>query len=897
MKKVFCVISHTHWDREWYASFEVFRIKLADLIDNLLEILEREDNFRFHLDAQTIVLEDYLVIKPQNADKLKKYIAQGRVLVGPWYVQNDFYLTSGEATVRNFIIGHQIAEEFGQCTMVGYAPDQFGIISQFPQILQKFGMDTCLFGRGFNFDELREAEFIWKGEDGSQVLAVHMPFWYNNAQRFSKDIDKAMKMVKLNRERLQITSTTPYYLMMNGVDHLEAQEDLMPILMEINKRLPEGESIIQTTMPEYMENVKASVNDLNEYIGEMRNGNEYNILAGTLSSRVYLKQWNTRCQALLEHRLEPLYSLLQMVGIQEYPKDFLAYLWKVLLQNHAHDSICGCSVDRVHEHMVDRFKRVEEAGEELLIRGMEFLTSYIDREQLSDHQYIIGLCNTGQRQRSGVEEVILDFLEEEAPEEFCINDSLGNEVPYVILEKRNKMKSVLSPINLPGVVSVVSYRVKMWVDKVPGLGYKTYFVTPGKKGKLLAQKSSSIISAMENEYLKVEIQSNGSINLLEKESGKWYHNLLMLEDREDTGDSYIYRNNPKCAPILSTSVEANIIKVEENDLNSIRLVSYELPLPMAYCFEAGKRSSEVIGVPIDITLVLKKGSRQLDVSIDVHNKVKDHRLRILFPTGIDTDITMAGSPFDVVARDKTLISKGIIKVAEQPNTNFVNVDGQGYGIAVLNEGLYEYEHLRDSENTIALTLLRGNGFISSDETGLPMEDRWLVPDNQCLGVHTLNISIYPHKGNYLEGEVPQKAQDFLNPLLVYCQPVDTRKFTGGRPFVQDSDVAEIFFRDKKYPDIKLPRSLQVVSIKGKDVVLSCVKQKEKGDSLILRLFNPSSASSSFSITLFQPYHKAFMVNLNEEKQQEVRLTDQRTINLLMAPKEIITLELVPFSRG
>jgi hypothetical protein len=250
-----------------------------------------------------------------------------------------------------------------------------------------------------------------------------------------------------------------------------------------------------------------------------------------------------------------------------------------------------------------------------------------------------------------------------------------------------------------------------------------------------------------------------------------------------------------------------------------------------------------------------------------------------------------GSDSIVRALFQALAPKGITY------TNFVNVDGQGYGIAVLNEGLYEYEHLRDSENTIALTLLRGNGFISSDETGLPMEDRWLVPDNQCLGVHTLNISIYPHKGNYLEGEVPQKAQDFLNPLLVYCQPVDTRKFTGGRPFVQDSDVAEIFFRDKKYPDIKLPRSLQVVSIKGKDVVLSCVKQKEKGDSLILRLFNPSSASSSFSITLFQPYHKAFMVNLNEEKQQEVRLTDQRTINLLMAPKEIITLELVPFSRG
>jgi len=844
------------------------------------------------MDAQTIVLEDYLRIKPQNAEKLKEYITTGRILVGPWYVQNDFNLTSGEATVRNFLIGREIAEQFGKCTMVGYAPDQFGLISQFPQILKKFGIDNCLFGRGFNFDELRKAEFIWDGEDGSEVLAVHMPFWYNNAQRFSNDIEKSMKMVELNNKHLQMTSTTSYYLMMNGVDHLEAQENLMPILREINKRLPEGEAIVQYTMPEYMENLNASVKGLDRYTGEMRNGPEYNILTGTLSSRVYLKQWNTRCQTLLEQRLEPLYSLLQMMGIKEYPSDFLTYLWKTLLQNHAHDSICGCSVDRVHEHMVDRFKRVEEAGEELLSRGMEFLSSYIDREELSDNQYIITICNTGQKERSGVEEITLDFLQEEASDEFCITDSAGNVVPHVILEKRNKMKSILSPINLPGVVSVVSYRIRIWVDKVAGLGYQTYIVTPGRKGNVLEEKASNTVPEMENEYLKVEIKPNGSINLLKKESGKWYHNLLILEDREDTGDSYIYRNNSECVPILSSYVEANIVKIEENDLNSIYRVSYELPLPIAYCLDEGKRNDETVCMSIDVTLTLKKGSRQLDVSIEVDNKVKDHRLRVLFPTGIDSDISLAGSPFDVIARDRTLFSKGKIKVAEQPNTNFVNIDGNGDGIAILNEGLYEYEYLNDIEKTIALTLLRGNGFISSDQTGLPMDERWMVPGNQCLGVHTLNLAIYPHNGDYLDGQVAQKAQEFLNPLLIYCQPVDTRKFTGGRPFVQDSDISEIFFQDLKYPDIKLPHAAQLVSITGKAVVLSCAKQKEKGDSLIFRLYNASSSSTEFSITLSQTFKNAFIVDLNEERQNELKLRDEKTINIQMKPKEIVTVELV-----
>ena len=130
MEKVYCVISHTHWDREWYKPFEQFRMQLADLINNLLGILEKYPEYIFHLDAQTIVLEDYLEIYPEKREELSKWIKQGNILVGPWYLQNDFYLTSGEATVRNLIEGHRIAESFGACADAGYAPDQFGNISQ-----------------------------------------------------------------------------------------------------------------------------------------------------------------------------------------------------------------------------------------------------------------------------------------------------------------------------------------------------------------------------------------------------------------------------------------------------------------------------------------------------------------------------------------------------------------------------------------------------------------------------------------------------------------------------------------------------------------------------------------------------------------------------------------------
>ena len=191
--KLYSIISHTHWDREWYLPFEAFRVRLVELMDNLLDILERDKSYRFHLDAQTIVLEDYLEIRRDRRPDIQRFVKEGRLLIGPWYVQNDFHLTDGEATVRNLIIGRSIASSFGACMETGYAADQFGLISQLPQILNGFGIDTCVFGRGYTRGE---RQFYWESEDGSRVLCEHMANWYNNLQRLPADPTAALGLIK-----------------------------------------------------------------------------------------------------------------------------------------------------------------------------------------------------------------------------------------------------------------------------------------------------------------------------------------------------------------------------------------------------------------------------------------------------------------------------------------------------------------------------------------------------------------------------------------------------------------------------------------------------------------------------------------------------------------------------
>lgn len=902
MNKIFCVISHTHWDREWYEPLEKFRLRLVDLMDNLLEILGDYPEYIFHMDAQTIVLEDYLEIRPYKRELLKKYIVEGRLLVGPWYVQNDFFLTSGEATIRNLMIGSKIAEDMGKCTWVGYTPDQFGLISQLPQILKGFNMDNCIFGRGYTFFEKvdgqlkpdpKPSEVIWEGADGSKVLAVHMPYWYNNAQRFSEDINKSLKLLKMIEKNFENIALTPYLLLMNGVDHLEAQENLLPILDKVGARLDRNKQIKQYTMQKYLEDVKdfLETNKISvpKYCGEMRNGPDYAVLQGTLSSRIYLKTMNTKAQNLLECKLEPLYSFIQMAGAAgKYPSDFMNYLWKLLIQNHPHDSICGCSRDEVHEHMVDRFGRISEAGEALVQRGMEFISAHVSRDGLSEDEYLITLLNTTENSKNGVIELELQFPIEEKVENFIIVDSEGGNIPFIATTKEKKNRNMVSPINLPGSIEVDSYKIVFYVEEVKGMGLKALTVK-AIPGILKVEKQTTIITkaaVLENEFIKVTVHETGKIDLFYKENSKLFCDVLKLEDSEDCGDSYVYGKASKGYSITSEGVIPEISCLCSNAFETKYKMVLNMMLPQYFDRITGIRSESLIANKIEILLSLKKGKRMLEVSFNIDNTSKDHRLRALVNTGINADYTFASTPFDVILRDRRDVLKGV-KNGTQPNSGFVDISDGTYGLAVLNEGVYEYEHLLEESGTIAMTLLRVNDKIEVNSLG----DTWQVPGNQCLGNTKINMAICPHSGDYSEGKVPVRVREFQNPILSCFQAVNVHKFVGGRPAVQDSEIKEIFYREDKYSKVSFPKDLQFAAITGKGIVLSALKKAEQDDGIIIRVYNSANEESSFEMEYFKAISSAYKVNLNEDKIVAIAFNGKKIKAIKLRSKEIFTIHI------
>ena len=901
--KHYCVISHTHWDREWYKTQEQFRLSLIDLIDHLLEILDTQPDYIFHMDAQTIVFEDYWEVRPEMKEKCCKYIKEGRILAGPWYVQNDFFLTSGEATVRNLLIGMEQADKMGHCSMTGYMPDQFGLISQLPQILRGFDIDHCVFGRGYDGwyidnagnmqKEKRPAEFMWRSPDGSEVLAVCMSNWYNNAQRFSADVDKAVGLTQSIANAFEGVATTPYLLCMNGVDHLEAQEDLLPILDEVQKRLPVDEKIYQTTLEHYVEMVRNAVSaeDIAVHVGELKEGTHWNLLKDVTSSRQYLKSANSELQNMLENRLEPLYATLELNGMKGiYPSGQLDYLWKMLIRNHAHDSICGCSNDAVHRHMEDRFAAIREMGTELQTRGMAVLASRV-REGVSKDDYLVVVFNGLEHNRTETVEVTIDMLEEDHSENICIINYNGEVIPFTILEEYSVNKSVFSPINLPGCISVRRYRIRMVAHDVPAFGYLVYRVQnhakfiPELKDKVEVVQTDNGYR-LENPYLQLCVHTSGRVDLIQKEVGIVYEDFLTIQDVADVGDVYMSYAMPNDIAIDARDYVPSIT-IEENDefLGKIQM-TYELWIPSCYDRDGKIRSEKKVRVPIHICFELDVESRALKLGFQIHNVAKDHRVRACIRTGISSDCTTVLAPFDVVVRDKTSIDPRICNETE-PNSGMVTIFHEGQGISVLNRGIYGYENLQAEQGTLAFTILRSTSEIAGYlETG---DGAWSAPENQCLRVIECEMAILPQSGNEIVQKAVYASKEYQNPMMTQSEPADIRKFSGGRAAVQDTGIAELFYREIPYADVNMGLQGHGISLNHESLLITAFKKSYDRTGYILRFFNmedyPVDAVLDFGELNIS---KVWKTNLKESTRDELQVFDNY-VKIHTQGKEIVTL--------
>jgi len=361
------VVPHTHWDREWYRTHEQFRYALVRLVDRLLEILEGDPGFRhFTLDGQSIALDDYLEIRPHARERVAKLVRAGRILVGPWTVLPDEWLVSGEALVRNLRLGLARAGELGPPMRLGYVPDQFGHVGQLPQIFAGFGFPAAVLWRGVGRD-VEDTTFQWEAPDGTRLFTVYLRNGYGNAVHLPLEPEALAGRLRAAIAALAPHSRIPSLLLMNGSDHMEPQPGLPAALEKAAALVPEA-TFELGHLPGFVARAREEApEDLVVHRGELRSGLRSPLLPGCASARIAQKRRDFENDRLLTRYLEPLAAWLGELGGDPDP-DVLEHLWRVALENHPHDSICGCSIDAVHEEMETRFARVRQLARAHLAR-------------------------------------------------------------------------------------------------------------------------------------------------------------------------------------------------------------------------------------------------------------------------------------------------------------------------------------------------------------------------------------------------------------------------------------------------------------------------------------------------------------------------------------------------
>jgi mannosylglycerate hydrolase len=509
MRPAVIVVSHTHWDREWYQPFEVFRVRLGDMVAALLDILDGDPRFRhFMLDGQTICLDDVLELRPSLAPRLQAHIDAGRISIGPWYVLQDEFLVGAESIVRNLSEGLRSARRFGRPMSIGYLPDAFGHIAQMPRILRGFGIETAVVWRGVG-DAAPGSEWRWRAPGGAEVLCLFLPGGYGNAHKLGSDRDQALARLRADLANVLPLSRASVLLWMNGNDHQPAEREVPALLAALGRALPDVD-LEHASLERAVELVRERVDvaALPVVEGELRRATPtVPVLSGVWSSRSWQKRRHDRAEALLVRFAEPFTALASIDR-----RDALAHAWRVLLQCQPHDSICGCSVDEVHRDIDARLRRVKQLGRTLVAEAVHALVG-ARTPDFALHG-AIAIVNPHPFAITAMAEVELQRLTEDAP--FRLVGPTG-EVPYEIISR--------SPTDGPELKPAEWLRLRVHGRELPPHGLRLLTLEPGAPMAFAAPETTLAVHPIA-----------GGLEIVDRESG--LRIVHTVEDEGDRGDLY-----------------------------------------------------------------------------------------------------------------------------------------------------------------------------------------------------------------------------------------------------------------------------------------------------------------------------------------------------------------------
>lgn len=930
-KKKAYIIPHTHWDREWRYPIWKNRKLLLEFFDNLLDILDNDKDYNnFLLDGQCAPVEDYLEIRPEKREKVEKYIKEGKISTGPWYTLPDLYPVDGESLVRNLLKGRKLTEQYGAGLKVAYMTFGWGQTAQLPQIYDGFGLDFIICAKKVSDERAPNSEFLWEAPDGTKVLTSRLgdhsranlffnayidtrygvSFFSDQFRYTPERTGQAMHSSTVNKqsedyfvinpkehwdteglkERLlksiegtDSTLLPDVRLLLNGCDFSSPQPELTKFIKDAEKALPEWE-FVNASLEEYATDLKCFLeeSELKTIKGELRDGPSCDCSGNALASRIPVKQLNKVVQRLYFRKAEPLNALLSLIGLGENDQ-LLPTALKFILDSHPHDSINGVTQDKTFSDVMYRLSQAEEICQVVYDRSMEKIIKNIDMSNYEINDQILFLFNPSPQSESSTIEICVDTPADSSIWNFDFIDTSGNpvQVQHVSRIKHNTPVHDLEARPWPYTV----HRHKVWLKTpdIPAYGYtllkmrpRETFHTDRYYSLPMRKSSGNYISPadniLENKYLLIIINPNGTIDMFDKEQTKWFRDLHYFEDSGDVGTYWTFYEPYENRILTSIGSQVVISQVTNGPLCGEYQIEWNIPVPERadepdYGVEGpSRRSEKTVNMKIVSIISLKIDSRCAEIHTVVSNRSRCHRLRVAFPTGIDAVNSSASGHFTVDQRPINPVkdnSEFYPEMQTLPMQEFVDISDGTNGFALLNKGLTEYEIRPDNKHTAYLTLFRAvNNMIV---TGWRAVNRFPEQDgSQLLQDMHFDYAIYPHKGNYSDGFVYKESRKFSTEISSY-QVCGTSSGS-------------------------FPVEKGFMELKPDNLILSAVKLPENGKGVVFRIYNPTDQEITGTIKVNLPVKSVSKLRLDELFKENLKIKDG-VIEISIQAFKIVTLKL------